>query len=213
MSGLPIIPTSDSRRQSKTARREDSFRVRDHPGVITRWLEENAGLPPLLPEAKSSLQRPVCGQLTFGTCHNGGERIPTMAVCSGKFEWTEKRMRSPRSLKALAFGIALSYFSGITRLSAQSSPAGIEHTDNLRGTVVNSATHEPISRALVFSPDNRFATMTDNRGHFEFTFPRGEGEMAAGFAGSSNVHSLEPPTLHPPGITPPTLPTAPKTRF
>src|SRR5260370_8176683 len=121
----------------------------------------------------------------------GGERIPTIAGWIGKLEWTEKGMGSPRSLKALAFGIALSYCSSITRLSAQSSTAGIEHTDNLRGTVVNSATHEPISRALVFSPDNRFATMTDNRGHFEFTFPRGEGEMAAGFAGSSDVRSLE----------------------
>src|SRR5712692_7662323 len=100
-------------------------------------------------------------------------------------------MYSPRSLTALAFGIALSYCSSITRLSAQSSTAGIEHTDNLRGTVVNSATHEPISRALIFSPDNRFATMTDNRGHFEFTFPRGEGEMATGFAGASSVHSLQ----------------------
>src|SRR5260370_17290828 len=80
------------------------------------------------------------------------------------------------------------------RLSGKSSPAGIEHTDNLRGTVVNSATHEPISRALVFSPDNRFATMTDNRGHFEFTLPRGQGEMAAGSAGSSDV--LSPETTH-----------------
>jgi hypothetical protein len=136
-----------------------------------------------------------------------------MAVCSGKFEWTEKRMRSPRSLKALAFGIALSYFSGITRSSAQSSPAGIEHTDNLRGTVVNSATHEPISRALVFSPDNRFATMTDNRGHFEFTFPRGEGEMAAGFAGSSDVRSPETSQLQHAGVNRPTMLMARKTGF
>ena len=114
-----------------------------------------------------------------------------MAVCSAKFEWTEKHMRLPRSLKAVAFGIALSCCSGITRLSAQSNTAGIEHTDSLRGTVVNSVTHEPISRALVLSPDNRFATLTDDRGHFEFTFPRGEGEMAAGFAGTSGVHPLQ----------------------
>src|ERR1700694_4390277 len=39
---------------------------------------------------KSSLQRSICRQVTFGTWHNGVERIPTMAVCSGKFEWTEK---------------------------------------------------------------------------------------------------------------------------
>ena len=100
-------------------------------------------------------------------------------------------MRSPRSRKALAFAIALSCCSSITRLSSQSGKAGIEHTDSLRGTVVNSLTHEPISRALVFSPDNRFAIMTDDRGHFEFTFPRAEGEKTAGFAGTSDVHSLE----------------------
>jgi len=136
-----------------------------------------------------------------------------MTVCSGKFEWTEKRMRSPRSLKALAFGIALSYFSSITRLSAQSNTAGIEHTDNIRGTVVNSATHEPISRALVFTPDNRFATMTDNRGHFEFTFPRGDGEMAAGFAGTSDVHSLETSQLQHARTNRPAMLMARKTGF
>lgn len=32
---------------------------------------------------------------------------------------------------------------------------------------MNSVTHEPISRALVSSPDNHFATMTDSQGHFE----------------------------------------------
>jgi len=46
-----------------------------------------------------------------------------------------------------------------------------EKTDSMRGTVVNSVTHTPIPRALVSSPDNRFATMTDDEGHFEFTFP------------------------------------------
>src|SRR5260370_9130798 len=99
------------------------------------------------------------------------------------------------------------------RLSGQSSPAGIEHTDNLRGTVVNSATHEPISRALVFSPDNRFATMTDNRGHFEFTLPRGECEMAAGFAGSSDVRFLETSQLQHAWVNRPTMLMARKTGF
>jgi hypothetical protein len=136
-----------------------------------------------------------------------------MAVCSGKFEWTEKHTRSPRSLKALAFGIALSCCGGITRLSAQSSTTGVEHTDSLRGTVVNSFTHEPINRALVFSPDNRFATMTDDRGHFEFTFPRGEGEKTAGFAGSSDVRSLETSRLQHAGTNRPTMLMARKTGF
>src|SRR6267143_3661194 len=136
-----------------------------------------------------------------------------MAVCSGKFEWTEKCMRSPRSLKALAFGIALCCCSSITRLSAQSSTAGIEHSDNLRGTVVNGLTHEPLSRALVFSPDNRFAIMTDDRGHFEFTFPRAEGEKTAGFAGTSDVHSLETSQLQRTRTNRPTMLMARKTVF
>ena len=137
-----------------------------------------------------------------------------MAVCSGKFEWTEKRMRSPRSLKALAFGIAaLSCCSSISRLSAQSTTAAIEQADSLRGMVLNSLTHEPISRALVFSPDNRFATMTDDRGHFEFTFPRPEAEKTAGFAGTSDVRSLETSQFQHAGINRPTMLMARKTGF
>ncbi len=42
---------------------------------------------------------------------------------------------------------------------------------SLHGTVLNQLTHEPISRALVFSPGNQYATLTDDRGHFEFKFP------------------------------------------
>src|SRR5439155_3903335 len=47
-----------------------------------------------------------------------------------------------------------------------------EKDDSIHGTVVNSVTHAAIPRALVSSPDNRFATMTDDEGRFEFTFPR-----------------------------------------
>ena len=38
--------------------------------------------------------------------------------------------------------------------------------------MLNSVTHEPIERALVSSPDSRFATMTDGQGHFEFKLPK-----------------------------------------
>jgi len=44
--------------------------------------------------------------------------------------------------------------------------------DRIRGAVINSVTREPIPRALVMSPDKRFATMTDSEGHFEFVFPQ-----------------------------------------
>ena len=122
-------------------------------------------------------------------------------------------MRSPRSLKAVAFGIALSWCNSITQLSGQSNTAGIEHTDSLRGTVVNGVTHEPISRALVFSPDNRLATMTDDRGHFEFTFPAADGEKTVGFSGTSGVRPPETPQLQYSGINRPTMLMARKPGF
>src|SRR3981189_244973 len=137
-----------------------------------------------------------------------------MAVCSGKFEWTEKRMRSPRSLKALAFGIAaLSCCSSILPLSAQRPTAFPAQAAHLRGMVLNSLTHEPIGAALVVASVNRFATMTDDRGHFEFTFPRPEAEKTAGFAGTSDVRSLETSQFQHAGINRPTMLRARKTGF
>ena len=46
------------------------------------------------------------------------------------------------------------------------------HPNTIRGTVVNAVTHDPIGRALVYSHDNRYATLTDGEGHFEFTLPK-----------------------------------------
>jgi hypothetical protein len=59
----------------------------------------------------------------------------------------------------------------LTAVFAQQVQPETAESDSLRGTVVNSVTREPIARALVFSPDNRFATLTDSEGHFEFTIP------------------------------------------
>ncbi|MGB8010672.1 MAG: hypothetical protein WCF68_03600 [Terriglobales bacterium] len=44
----------------------------------------------------------------------------------------------------------------------------------IRGVVLNSVTHEPIDRALVSSPDNRFATLTNSEGRFEFSVPKAD---------------------------------------
>jgi hypothetical protein len=46
-----------------------------------------------------------------------------------------------------------------------------EGPSSLHGTVLNQITHEPISRALVYSAGGQFAMLTDDRGHFEFKFP------------------------------------------
>jgi hypothetical protein len=53
---------------------------------------------------------------------------------------------------------------------AQSRQPENKPADSIHGIVVNGVTHEPIGRALVYSPDNRFATMTDSEGRFEFTY-------------------------------------------
>ncbi|MBV9888471.1 MAG: hypothetical protein JO119_18160, partial [Acidobacteria bacterium] len=50
----------------------------------------------------------------------------------------------------------------------------------LRGTVVNSVTHQPIGRALVKSTDGRFATMTNDRGQFEMVFKEKKVDPANG---------------------------------
>jgi len=93
-----------------------------------------------------------------------------------------------QSLGALALGTVFLCCSGaIYPLRAQTAGTPDQESDTLRGTVVNSLTHEPIGRALVYSPDNRYAAMTDGQGRFEFKFARAEREPNAGFAATSNV--------------------------
>jgi hypothetical protein len=64
-----------------------------------------------------------------------------------------------------------------------------EVSDSVHGTVLNQITHEPISRALVYSPDNRYATLTDDRGHFEFKFPPPEAAAAENPTGVSDAEA------------------------
>lgn len=58
--------------------------------------------------------------------------------------------------------------------STQSTQPENKPVDRLYGTVINSATHEPIGRALVYSPDKRLAAMTNSEGHFEITLTESE---------------------------------------
>jgi hypothetical protein len=67
----------------------------------------------------------------------------------------------------------------IERSQAQGPDADTTH-NKIRGTVINSVTHDPVGRALVYSGDSRFATLTDNEGRFEFVEP----------AGSTGIRSL-----------------------
>jgi hypothetical protein len=67
----------------------------------------------------------------------------------------------------------------------------VQSSDNrqniVHGTVVNAVTHEPVGRALVYSSDNRFATLTDGEGHFQFTVPEANPNT-----GSDSVFEIRP---------------------
>jgi hypothetical protein len=79
----------------------------------------------------------------------------------------------PRSpLKNIGFAVLLAIWC--TNLSSAQNTQVENKPDSIRGVVVNSVTREPIGRALVYSPDNRFGTMTDSEGRFEFTFAQAE---------------------------------------
>ena len=66
---------------------------------------------------------------------------------------------------------------------------------SIHGVVINSVTREPISRALVSSPDNRYATLTDDQGRFEFTLPHdqrsSQGDERAADQPASGVASFQ----------------------
>jgi hypothetical protein len=78
---------------------------------------------------------------------------------------------------------------------------------------VNSVTHEPISRALVYSPDNRFAAMTDDRGRFEFKFPDAVGKETAGFTNTSGIYVAQNSGLQRTSANRPSMLMARKTGF
>jgi hypothetical protein len=85
--------------------------------------------------------------------------------CSPAFlRWRRPSRRAYCQTIRLIF-IALACF-GAVWCSAQSAS---DDSGVIRGVVINSVTHEPIGRALVSSPDHRFAMLTDSEGRFEFT--------------------------------------------
>jgi hypothetical protein len=82
-----------------------------------------------------------------------------------------------RSACALSLGVALLGCCWDVGLwCADADPAPQSESDTIRGTVLNSLTHGPVGRALVYSSDNRFATLTDSAGHFEFKVPVSKAE-------------------------------------
>ena len=74
-------------------------------------------------------------------------------------------------------------------LFAQAANSANAATVTIRGTVVNSMTHVPIGRALVYSTDNRFAKLTDEEGRFEFKVPGPEAEILGSRTGFTETSS------------------------
>lgn len=60
--------------------------------------------------------------------------------------------------------------------SLQDSGDPADKSPSVHGRVLNRITHAPVTRALVFSPDQQYATLTDSDGRFEFKFPPQEPE-------------------------------------
>jgi len=81
--------------------------------------------------------------------------------------------------------------AGCVSLGQASGPGPLadQQPTTIHGTVVNSVTHTPISRALVYSADNRFAMLTDGEGHFEFSVPK-DGNEGGNFFFSGQPHQM-----------------------
>ncbi len=71
---------------------------------------------------------------------------------------------------SIAHAILLGFLFA-SNLCAQNLPATDQPSNSIHGIVINEVTNEPIGRALVSSPDRRFASMTDAQGYFEFKLP------------------------------------------
>jgi hypothetical protein len=100
-------------------------------------------------------------------------------IAPAKYLPVRVRLSPVMRLCRVAPAILLSWLIPLSIAKAQSTqgfgePA--EGASSVHGTVLNRITHEPISRALVYSTDQQYATLTDDRGHFEFKFPAQEPE-------------------------------------
>jgi hypothetical protein len=116
---------------------------------------------------------------------------------------TQGNMRRRSRVPAMSFAL-LTFACDVHAQLASRTP---DHTvDHLGGIVVNSITHEPIGRALVLSSDNHFATMTDDRGRFAFTF-------AAAQARPVQDRAADPSQMQNVSLTRPTQLTARKVGF
>jgi hypothetical protein len=88
------------------------------------------------------------------------------------FGWVRQRPGlTLRSIASASF-LTAALFAGFSRAQNTQAVGGqADSPTSVHGKVLNRVTNAPISRALVFSPDQRYAALTDDRGRFEFKFP------------------------------------------
>lgn len=84
------------------------------------------------------------------------------------------RLRLPRALVILFILSSFLTAGASTSSSQETNSRKKDDASIVRGTVLDSVTHAPVGRTLVHTLDNRFATLTDDEGHFEFKVPRAE---------------------------------------
>jgi len=115
------------------------------------------------------------------------------------------RLSPIRLLRTIASVILLSSLIPSEAAKPQSTPGlggQAEGLTSVHGTVLNRMTHEPISRALVYSTDQQYATLTDDRGHFEFKFPPQEPEPQENLPVTSDSYVVRSFRRYPPNNRP-----------
>jgi hypothetical protein len=99
------------------------------------------------------------------------------------------RQRGFRQRRRFLLAVVLAAACASLGQASGQGPLADTQPTTIHGTVVNSVTHSPISRALVYSADNRFAILTDGEGHFEFTLPK-DGNESGNFIFSGQPHQM-----------------------
>ena len=105
-----------------------------------------------------------------------------------QLQWSPARV----TIERLAFSLIIFLAAWVVR--ARQGLAQNLQPDNqaniVRGIVVNAVTREPIGRALVYSPDNRYAMLSDGEGHFEFTLPKAAADNVGVTSATGNSGKL-----------------------
>ncbi len=86
--------------------------------------------------------------------------------------------------------LALLAIAMLARNRAEAQETDPGKADAIQGMVINRVTHAPIPRALVSSSDQRFGTLTDSEGRFEFAAPTSSTAAENGIAAAPNASTF-----------------------